>query len=174
MQPDTSFSALAEQFGPIGGLLFAAALLIGWIISGLTLVWPQRPPWAAWALSLVLGPVVVAGLALAQGLVYAVPVPMPQLVAQVIIIGIGAGLIAAGQQATAVSAERKRANLPPSADDQLSYVAGLSERLARLERDRAQQPPAHQALAAALADVSAAEAVPASGSSTRRTTESLS
>lgn len=84
----------------------ASAGLTNGIISGITLFFPQRKSWVAFVLALGIG-IVLAFLA-AAAFLPASAVFDRQVVAQLVITGLGAGLASAGLSVTSASATAKR------------------------------------------------------------------
>lgn len=92
--------------GIVASLQGGAALLTGLVVNGVTLAWPERPPWAAWALAMVLGILFTALVAVAT-----LPEGTPWTVrtfAQVAIVGIITGSAAAGVNSTQRKADEGR------------------------------------------------------------------
>jgi small-conductance mechanosensitive channel len=84
----------------------AAAGLSNGIVSGITMAWPARPKWIAFVAALLIGILISAVAAFAY-----LPADLAfnrQVWAQVVIVGIGAGLGAAGLSISQASAEARR------------------------------------------------------------------
>lgn len=92
----------------------AAGGLANGIVSGITMAFPDRPKWVAFALAILIG-VVVSGVAAFAYLPPDVPFNR-QMIAQVIIIGIGSGLAAAGLSVSQASAQSRREQVAPTGE----------------------------------------------------------
>lgn len=92
----------------------AAGGLANGIVSGITMAFPDRPKWVAFALAMLVG-ILVAGIAAFAYLPPDVPFNR-QMVAQVIIIGIGSGLAAAGLSVSQASAQSRREQVASSGE----------------------------------------------------------
>lgn len=84
----------------------ASAGLTNGVISGITLFFPQRKSWVAFVLALAVG-IILAFLAAAAFLPPDAPFDR-QVIAQLVITGLGAGLASAGLSVTSASATAKR------------------------------------------------------------------
>lgn len=90
----------------------AAAGIVNAMVSGVTMVWPARPPAAAFALALVFG----VGITFLAAFAYvpASTVFDRQVYAQIILAGLGSGLAAAGVGAAQTSAQAQRDAVTPT------------------------------------------------------------
>jgi predicted RND superfamily exporter protein len=77
------------------------------VINGITLYFPSRPKWAAFLAALVVG-IIVAFIG-ALSFLPATATLDRQVVSQIVMVGLGAGLAAAGLGVTQASAEAHRA-----------------------------------------------------------------
>jgi len=105
------------NLGEIGALFGSAAYFTHLTINGITLAFPKRQSWAAFAGSLIFGVFFTILLAVASGVAATDRITM-QVVAQVVLVGISAGGAAAGTSVTQASAEakRKRENKPAASE----------------------------------------------------------
>ncbi len=105
------------NLGEIGALFGSSAYFTHLTINGITLAFPKRQSWAAFAGSLVFGVFFTILLAVASG-VAATDQITTQVVAQIVLVGISAGGAAAGTSVTQASAEarRIRENRPAAAE----------------------------------------------------------
>ncbi len=121
-------STAITNLGEIGALLGSAAYFTHLTINGITLAFPKRPSWAAFAGAIGFGVLFTILLAIASG-VAATDQVTSQVVAQIILVGISAGGAAAGTSVTQASAEarRKRANKPAATEPDPTTPAAQPE-----------------------------------------------
>ena len=84
----------------------ASAGLTNGIVSGITLFFPERKSWVAFVLALAIG-ILISFLAAAAFLSASAAFDR-QVIAQLVITGLGAGLASAGLSVTSASATAKR------------------------------------------------------------------
>ena len=90
----------AMNFGTLGALLGSAAYFTNLTVSGITLAFPKRPSWLAFASALLLGILYVALLSIANGMSLN-GTNMGKAIAQVLLVGGAAGALVAHTSANA-------------------------------------------------------------------------
>lgn len=86
-------------------LAAAGATFVKYLIDGLTVAWPLRPPWVPIVMAFVLGIVIVGVLEIAMGVILT-----QQVMAQCVLAGLAAGATAAGLTASSNTAQNVRSD----------------------------------------------------------------